>query len=139
MKLFRKVLICTAVIILCMSFAGCGSGGGSVDKASFDKIAGDYQAVGEESWWHLYIGKNDESGNQELSIYDNEAGNPGVEGEIISLDDESVTIKIDQELYDQLPSGDWKDSGENLEMTYEVTDKGIILTNNNAGVEFKKD
>ena len=119
-----------------------------VDEAALAQIVGDYQAVEFDNgvdddyiggYWHLTIlADNEEYGNY-LTIHDNEAGNPGVEGEIVSTDDSNIVIKIDPDYYDQLPCGRWKDSGEYLEMTYVKTDDGIELTNNEYTVEFNEE
>ena len=74
-----------------------------------------------------------------LSIYDNEAGNPGVEGKIDFIDGSSLIVKIDPDYYEELPSAKWKSDGKTLEVKYMKTDKGIELKNNDATVSFIKE
>ena len=137
----------TVLIILLLTttiFAACGSS--DIDREALTNANGEYQAVEVDdpddyigSWWHLSILEDDYEYGDYLSIYDNEAGNPGVEGKIVLIDDKSIKVEIDPELYDELPSGQWKDSGEYLELTYERIPEGIILTNNGKSIRFDWD
>lgn len=136
----------TFLLILLTLFMLTACESGDIDKDSLTLACGEYQAVEVDdpddyigSWWHLSILEDDYECGDYLSIYDNEAGNPGVEGKIILIDDKNIKVEIDPELYDQLPSGQWKDSGEYLELTYERTTDGIILTNNGKSIRFDWD
>lgn len=111
-------------------------------------IAGDYQAVEQDTgndedyvggFWHLYIGIDDESGEPYFSIYDNAAGNPGVEGKIAEMGEEYMIVEYDPDYYDQLPSYKWQMEGKNLEIQYKKTLKGIELTNNGTTIQFIRD
>ncbi len=142
MKRFSILMVLVLSISLLVA---CGSS--NIDRDIFKSISGDYQAVAQETgdpngyvgdWWHLYIGDDEEHGAY-LAIYDNAAGNPGVEGPIYALDDSTVKIKCDPDLTDQLPSSEWEPDGDYLEMTYTTTDSGIILENSGKAIEFKKD
>lgn len=118
-----------------------------VDMKSDDikDIAGEYQVVAVEdvkddddyvgTWWHLHIDSKDKY----FSIYDNEAGNPGVEGEIDFIDGSSLIVKIDPDYYEELPCGRWKSDGETLEVKYMKTDSGIDLENNGKTISFTKE
>ena len=113
------------------------------------KVEGEYQIVESKSddnnagsWWHLSIyetNNDDEKHIEYFSIYDNEAGNPGVEGKIVELTDNQIKILIDPEYYDQLPSGKWHQKGKYLEMSYTKNNKDIILSNNNISLYFEKE
>lgn len=141
----KKALICImAAFMLIMSACAVQK---EIDKACYEKLTGDYQAVEQASdndeeyvgaWWHLYIGES-ESGTEYLTIYDNGAGNPGVEGDIITLNQTDIVISYDEELFEQLPSGLWEVSDGRLAMGYDLTDRGIELTNNGHTILFKKE
>ena len=140
-RLFAIVL---ALMLSAVMLSACGSS--DIDKEALTLAMGEYQAVEVDdpddyigSWWHLSILEDDYEYGDYLTIYDNEAGNPGVEGKIVLIDDKNIKVKIDPDLYDQLPSGQWKDSGEYLELTYERTPDGIILTNNGKSIVFNWD
>lgn len=108
-------------------------------------IAGEYQVIAVEdvkddddyvgTWWHLHIDSKDKC----FSIYDNEAGNPGVEGKIDFIDGSSLIVEIDPDYYEELPCGRWKSDGKTLEVKYMKTDKGIDLENNGKTVSFIKE
>lgn len=139
----RFALILILLLTASMTIA-CRSS--DIDKEALIIAMGEYQAVEVDdpddyigSWWHLSILEDSYEYGDYLTIYDNEAGNPGVEGEIVLIDDKNIKVKIDPDLYDQLPSGQWKDSGEYLELTYEKTPEGIILTNNGKSIRFDYD
>lgn len=151
-KRFLSVAIILACLILL--FVGCSSG----DKNSFEKtissdeyaaVCGDYQAVGNEvdgedyvgTYWHLTICEMDGEDGQVpyLTIYDNAAGNPGIEGKIVGLHDQTIMIEYDPDYYEELPSAHWEVSGKYLELTYEQSESGITLTNHDYGIVFEKD
>ncbi|MBQ0040550.1 MAG: hypothetical protein KBS56_00735 [Clostridiales bacterium] len=125
-------------------FTACETGTSpDVDAAALNNIIGEYQAVAVEDednfvggWWHLSIRDEYSEEGSDFSIYDNEAGNPGVEGKIVKLDDSSMVIEINPDYYDELPSSNWNDSGDTLEMTYVKTDSGIELTNSDCTIAF---
>lgn len=109
MKKFTFLLICVLGISL---LAACGNQG-SVDDEIFSSLIGEYQVVAQENdnhelsvggWWHLSV--LDEEGPY-LSIYDNEAGNPGVEGKVVALDESNIKIETDPDLTDELPAFEW--------------------------------
>ena len=123
----RKVLICIISALLCFMLVSCSGG---INEEALSLLDGDYNV--EDSWWHLSISSEEKY----FSIYDHEAGNPGVEGEITALDESSITIKIDPDYYDCLPGDDWECDGVTLTVEYEKTDDGIILTNNGQELRF---
>ena len=143
----KTCVILLSIIMALTVFTSCGTNtSADIDAAALSKILGEYQAVAVEDednfvggWWHLSIRDEYSEEGSDFSIYDNEAGNPGVEGKIISIDDSNIVIKIDPDYYDQLPSYHWKDAGEYLEMTYTKTDDGIELTNNGYTVKFNEE
>lgn len=140
----RRFAIILVLLLAVSMITACGSK--DIDREALTLANGEYQAVEVDdpddyigSWWHLSILEYDYEYGDYLTIYDNEAGNPGVEGEIVLIDDKNIKVKIDPDYYDQLPSGQWKDSGEYLELTYERTPDGIILTNNGKSIRFDWD
>ena len=139
----KKLLIALG-LVLAFALAGCGENS-KVDEAYFSNICGTYDVVEHESddfdryvggWWALDIGDFEGSGPY-LTIYDCGAGNPGVEGPIVALDESSVSIDC-SEIHDELPVGCWKYDEKTLTMDYKVTDEGIELTNNDFAIKFKK-
>ena len=140
----RRFAIILVLLLAVSMITACGSK--DIDREALVLANGEYQAVEVDdpddyigSWWHLSILEDDYEYGDYLTIYDNEAGNPGVEGKIVLIDDKNIKVKIDPNYYDQLPSGQWKDSGEYLELTYERTPDGIILTNNGKSIRFDWD
>ena len=140
----RYFVIIMVLLLTAVMFASCGSS--DIDRDELICAIGEYQAVEVDDpddyiggWWHLSILEDDYEYGDYLSIYDNEAGNPGVEGEIVFFDDKNIKVKIDPDYYDELPSGEWKDSGRYLELTYERISDGIILTNNEKSIRFDWD
>ena len=140
------ILIGIVIMTTCL-LAGCSNGPEWADKAK--SIAGEYQAVEVDpqddpdgyigGYWHLSIRDDEEAGGWYLAIYDNEAGNPGVEGLIESMDDTSIVVRIDPDYYDELPSGQWESDGETLEMSYACEEGGIVLTNNDQSITFTEE
>lgn len=101
-----------------------------VDAAFFQSIKGFYSVQWNEEdeaqyggryegFWDLNItedvheNSDDASENRipYFSCVDGEAGNPGFEGEIIKLKDNSITIKLDMDCYDGMPF-DWEPVNE---------------------------
>lgn len=130
----RINLAIVAALCLLLTLSACSSAA-SVDPACRERIAGDYQVTGlEDNYWHLYI--SPEKDRNLFSIYDNAAGNPGVEGEMVLLDDSHIKLKYDKDLYEALPSDEWQLSGDYLEMTYSLEDDRLTLTNNDVSLVF---
>lgn len=141
----RSILCCIVLCLLMILAAGCSGANkkssSDVDETAFENVKGDYNVVETDTiggWWHLYIGSNDDA-PYDFSIYDVAAGNPGVRGEITSMTDSGLTIKIDADLFEQLPT-DWKlsDDGSELTMEYTYDDHSITLTNNELPVVFER-
>lgn len=137
------ILLIFIIIVAC----GCGDRGdtGGVNDEALTKLIGDYDVSVEESfdknvgeWWHLSIIDNDEYGKC-LSIYDAQAGNPGVEGTITFLDDSTMEIAIDPDYYDDLPTYEWECDGKTLLLEYVRTDDGIELTNKGTTIKFTEE
>lgn len=142
MRLLGRMIYVLLLAIAVVS-VGCAAPR-NIDSECYDKVTGEYQAQAQDngndddyvgSWWHLSIGE-DEAGKEYFSIYDNGAGNPGISGAIVTLDDSNIEISIDEEYYDELPSAHWQTDGGRLKLTYEMTDKGIELTNNDFTILF---
>ena len=145
LKLAGKLV---AAFLIFSILAGLDSGFN--DELLFDQysrdLEGDYQAIEDEGsgdpeeyvggFWHLCVNKQ---GGWYLSIYDNEAGNPGIEGYITEIDDENITIKYDPDYYDQLPSYKWKIDGKYLKLKYNNDAGFVTLTNNGHAIKFERD
>ena len=131
------ILICLLMICLCT----CTEIEESIDEAAAQTVLGEYQAADDsdiDEWWHLSINYNDED-SLYLSIYDNSAGNPGIEGPIVLLDDGQIAIEYDNDYFDQLPSSKWKTDGKYLIMNYSLIREGITLSNGGADAVFAKE
>lgn len=107
-----------------------------INMECFDEVKGEYRIQGCESedenvyvagYWMLSFFEAEEG--PYLSIYDCGAGNPGVEGYIIAMDEESVNVQIDPDYYEELPKANWADQGGILYLQYELTGEGILLYN----------
>ena len=143
----KKYLVLLLSLVLAMTtLSSCGSK--DVNQDALGSLIGEYQAVefdnGNDNdyvggWWHLSIIDELSDEGSDFSIYDNEAGNPGVEGKMLLVDDANIKIEINPDYYDKLPTSSWQDSGDFLEMTYAVTDDGIELTNNGKTIHFVKE
>lgn len=137
----KKMLAAVLICLLAVCFCACTKVEEHVDESAARAILGEYQAAedsGTDGWWHLSIGYNDED-SLYLSIYDNEAGNPGVEGPIVSLGDSQIAIEYDEEYYEQLPSDKWKTDGKYLIMDYSLDDERITLSNSGGDAVFAKE
>ena len=148
----RRLAPIVMVLLLVAVLSGCANGDNKeVDQEALKTIAGEYQAVEKNvdksaaegyvgNWWHLSIQeKNADTKKPHLSIYDDSAGNPGVEGNIIYLDGEKVIVEIDPDYYEELPSAMWKCDDKTLEVSYEIRKNDIVLTNNKEEISFRKD
>ncbi|MBQ6457150.1 MAG: hypothetical protein IJJ31_08605 [Mogibacterium sp.] len=121
------------------------SGYGHINIVRLAMLEGDYRPTDEDlSWMILTIDPvggaimDNSLGGPYLATFDDEAGNPGVEGKIVSLDKDTIVIKIDDGYYERLPDPDWKttDSDSRLEMHYEKSRDKLILENNGKKMEF---
>ena len=135
--------IVTALLIcmLMFCFCGCTKIDKTIDESAVKDLLGEYQGVdsaGTDGWWHLSISYNDED-SLYLSIYDNEAGNPGIEGPVVSLHESQIAIEYDKDYYEQLPSDKWKTEGKYLIMNYSLSRKGITLSNGGGDAVFAKE
>lgn len=132
----KKTSIIISILVLVFVLSACSK----IDNTAFENIKGSYSVVtsGEEdevgSWWSLSICK-DEDGQKYFSIYDT-VGNPGVEGPITKLDENTLSIEVDKDLYEGMPVSEWEMDGKTLTFTYEKNSYDISLTNNYRTVEF---
>lgn len=142
MKKYISIVISITLLFTIFMATACSS------NEELNGVAGEYQAVEFDNgndddyiggYWHLYIGQDEESGDWNFSIYDNEAGNPGVEGPITEMDEESFTVKYDPDFFDQLPSSHWNMDGDYLKVEFELTADGIELSNNGKTITFVRD
>ena len=110
-------------------------------------LEGEYRPDDDDlSWMILIIDSNgssmlcDSLGMPYLTIYDDEAGNPGVEGKIFRLNKDTITIDIAFRYYAFLPESDWKTSyyDSKLKMHYELFQDSLILENNGKEMKFHR-
>lgn len=106
----------------------------SISKEAFDKIKGDYdfRTSSEGSaydYMACYIGESE--GTKFLTIYDT-VGNPGVEGPIVHLSDDTIIVDVDYDYYEQMPASDWElrgpeEDGE-LVLSYKYKKEKSVLS-----------
>ena len=150
----KRILIAAVLTAAILLMTGCsanssGSGGnskaGGIDMDVFESIEGDYYVIWNdeleekydsyEGYWRLSIGEFDVNDDDKEVPYfaciDVEAGNPGFEGEIISLSENSITIRIDFDLYEVMPF-DWEPDEDGL-VELEIAKDGDILELSSGG------
>lgn len=131
----KKLYTILLIIVMTFVIAACGAGA-EIDKNCRTIVNGDYHTLPSSTdCWALFIGDTEDHGLY-LSIYDDAAGNPCVEGKVTFLDETTIKIAVDEDLYEDLPADGWVCDGKTLEMTYSKTPSYIILTNNDISVEF---
>ena len=143
----KKILIIIAIaIVLYVFLSSYGSAQyGQINRIRLAILEGEYRPTDEDlSWMILTIDPkggailDDSPGVPYLAIFDDEAGNPGVEGEIIGLDEDTIIIKISKGFYESLPHSGWKttDNDSRLEMHYERFLNVLTLENNGEKMKF---
>lgn len=83
---------------------------------------------------------DDDTSDPYFEIVDVEAANPGVEGQIIYLDEDTIIIKIDTFFFFDMPNPNWKSNFFNsvLKMHYAKSGDRLILENNGEKEFFYK-
>lgn len=138
MTIIKMLLL--PIMTMCL-FASCGSDlteDGSIDVDKFSSLEGEYQVEYSDevgSWWNLSIDIYEDD-EYHLTIFDGEAGNPGVEGTIVDLSKDSMTIKVNQESYEELPTSKWKMDGDHLTLKYKKEGCSITLSNHGFDIKF---
>lgn len=142
------IVCCIAVFIFYGQFRGFGSSGQSVDEEIFGNLAGHYQAEEQGSpekgdyvgaFWHLFLSdKYPDEADYLFTIYDNGAGNPGFQGEVVSLDEKHMKVKIDLDEFEQMP-GSWQHEDGYIVFTYEQKKNKLYLSNHQCTVTFHKE
>ncbi len=97
---------------------------------------------------HLrYRGSSDLRGKRQhgndrpyFSVYDNNAGNPGVEGRIMYLKNGILIVEIDDDLFEEMPAN-WstEEGGKYAILDYAKTDEGIRLGYRGSDASFVKE
>ena len=118
----RVLLITTLVIVAIMAFTACGS-------AVPDRLVGDWNCDDTPSGNNMYVGfyamTIESNGN--FSIYDAEAGNPGISGTMKGDDTGKLVIlelKCDTEDFD--PPICWPNLKPNSRVRYKIVDENTI-------------
>ena len=141
----KKIRILVIIAILAFALCYAKTGHFRTNLSMLKVLEGEYRPTDEDlSWMILIIDPNggmmmsDGIGVPYLTIYDDEAGNPGVEGKIIRLNKDTITIKIAFGYYAFLPDSDWKTtaSDSRLEMHYKISNNKLILENNGKEMGF---
>lgn len=132
-KNLNAILVLIAVLIAGVLACGC-SDSGEFDKESLASIEGSYRVLGTEEISSEFAM---DITDKELSIYDVGAGNPGISGKITQISADSLTIKL--EYFENDPALYWVNDGKTMTVSYEKTDRGIVLTNNDYPITFKSD
>ena len=144
----KKILIISiiAVMAVVLYLVVSNMKSPQINKRQLAKLEGEYRPTDEDlSWMILTIHSkggmimDDKSPRVPyLAIFDDEAGEPGVEGKIISLDKDTIVIEIAKDFYESLPDDGWKttDNDSRLEMHYKKSKDKLILENNGVEMEF---
>ena len=80
------------------------------------------------------------SGEPYFDIFDSEAGEPGLAGWIVDLDDSHITVRVDWTNKGRYLPGDWKLERMNtiFKADYKITGDRIKITNNGQTFTFIK-
>ncbi len=123
-----KSVFCIFVLLIFVSGLLTGCKASEVDKACMDRLAGSYEMC-DSTEKDAYMGmamvinyEDNKTSKPHFSIYDT-CGNPGVEGKILKMDESTITVKIDQEYYEGMPAGDWKEKNGELILSYNIEEK----------------
>lgn len=123
--------LCIATLIFAMT--GCGKAGKNTlpvteDAALLEPFVGSWQCEAEPLerddiyTGYLHLEVQDDSS---YSMYDNEAGNPGIEGTLEIQTENKMVIHILKTVDTDLPGG-WEKMSMNQELTYRFTGKGNL-------------
>lgn len=140
----KRIYLFICVLTMAFSLCACQSKTSdtdSVDQQALEKIEGGYSFVG--NCWILEIVKDWENPEGKrvpyFSIYDAEAGNPGVEGAIKKLDGKQIVVDVEEDYFDGLPADEWQlEKDRTLAVTYKKEDGKMTLTNQGKEVTFEQ-
>ena len=127
MKKLVCMIFCIAVLMAC---CGCGTAK-EVNKDALDRFVGEWDCQdsileerGDEGY--LYVGyytlRVEEDGS--FSMYDGEAGNPGISGMMYPEADGSVQLHCDKDDFD--PPFSWSGFSKQEILTYEIIEEDGI-------------
>lgn len=148
-RTLRRIIILAAAAALILYFVPLG---GKIDadvwkqfEGGFAVYEGDYNEEGfsddeeGESWWYMY-NEETRSGEPYFDIFDSEAGEPGLAGWIVNLDDSHITVRVDWANKGRYLPGDWKLERMNtiFKADYKITGDRIKITNNGQTFTFIK-
>lgn len=128
----KKRLLLVSLLVIIVIIAGIYFSG--LDNDALKEIEGAYEAAG-----NIEI-DNDvvlSISGIYLTIYDAGAGNPGVSGRIVRADKEKVTIFT--KYFEDTLADKWEEKNHFVTIYYEMTERGILLTNNDYCVSFTSD
>lgn len=141
-KKYLKVFVIVLIVFALIYVSSCGFLlYNQIDKTLLANIEGEYDdgnamclTIIRESGKLL----DDDTTDPYFEIIDVEAANPGVEGKIIYLDEDTIIIKIDKFFFFELPNPNWKASFLNsiLKMHYVKSGDTLILENNGEKEEY---
>lgn len=116
---------CILIGVICMTGCSLSGGRSEIDQDSLKKLDGNYNMINSTEN-NAYMGmalsivsKSEETKKPYLSIYDT-VGNPGVEGRITFITEDSIVVDVNQEYYDLMPASDWKLDGNDLVLSYNI-------------------
>lgn len=136
------------LIILVGALAACGASTlacSKPDEGLLRRVSGNYQIT--SSTWndsrslHLYIGTH-QGDDRFFAIYDNGGKTygeemPWIEGSIVIIDDDSMTVEIDESSFNAIPSG-WQSEGSTLTFSYAMDAAAISLSNAGQAAVFER-
>ena len=119
------------MVVTCLLLYGCQPGGEDVSSESSAPIEliGEWQGEEMSLDGKRYTGfyAFDIEKNGEFSLYDAEAGNPGVEGKINQYDRESLKIKTRSEADFDVPA-EWSGLNHSDTLLYEIKGEKLYMS-----------
>ena len=132
-----KFVILLLIVMLTLAFAGCSGGGKAVSEPVFEEFRGGWDC--EETTLedpHSYTGylHLEVSDDGSYSMYDAEAGNPGIEGLLEVISDTELILHIKKTVDTDIPV-EWEGISYEQKMKYCFTDDGKLKITYDSGIK----
>lgn len=132
-----KFVILLLIVMLTLALAGCSGGGKAVSEPVFEEFRGGWEC--EETtledpnsytgYLHLEV-----SDDGSYSMYDAEAGNPGIEGRLEVISDTELILHIKKTVDTDIPV-EWEGISYEQKMKYCFTDDGKLEITYDSGIK----
>lgn len=145
----KRTIVLLLILAVALYFAIIFIGNrGTIDSDAMSRIEGRYyvewtdedEASGKpyEGYWDMGIGGGDEEYVPYFYCIDGEAGNPGFEGEIVKLTEDSITIRLELMYFEDMPMN-WKRKDPfHVRLDYRVDGNNLILGYKGEELTFTK-